>query len=293
MTSAVPGFDYSRAFARNLGLVTSAEQERLRNARAVVLGAGGVGGVHALSLARMGVGKFRIIDPDEFSLVNFNRQVGATMSTLGAPKASTIAAMVKEINPEAEVEALDKPLDASNVDAILDGVDVVMDGLDFFAVDARLTMFAAAKKREIHVVNAGPIGMSATLLVFGPGGMPFDTYFDIHPDTPKLERNVNFLVGVAPRASQRPYMDMAYSRPNEGYGPSLGAACMMCAGIAGIEALRIILKRPGLKLAPHYYQFDAYRQELYKGYLWWGNRHPLQLIKRKVARGILNKLLTA
>ena len=72
---------YQQAYARNIGWVTPAEQAALRGKRVAIAGMGGVGGVHLLTLARLGIGAFHIADFDTFDIANFNRQVGATMST--------------------------------------------------------------------------------------------------------------------------------------------------------------------------------------------------------------------
>src|SRR5436190_7249977 len=80
---SVARWSYEEAFRRNRGLCTDNEQHILRNSRVAIAGMGGVGGVHLVTLARLGVGKFTIADPDSFDVVNFNRQYGATMSNLG------------------------------------------------------------------------------------------------------------------------------------------------------------------------------------------------------------------
>ena len=67
-------FSAAEAFERNLGLISPEEQERLAKTTIAIAGCGGVGGVHAHTLARLGIGGFRLCDPDEFSLANFNRQ---------------------------------------------------------------------------------------------------------------------------------------------------------------------------------------------------------------------------
>src|SRR5574343_663958 len=95
-----PAFNYDEAFSRNIGWVTLAEQAALRGKRVAIAGMGGVGGVHLLTLARLGVGAFHIADMDTFDVVNFNRQVGATVSTLGRPKVEVLARMALDINPE-------------------------------------------------------------------------------------------------------------------------------------------------------------------------------------------------
>ena len=84
-------FSYEVAFARNLGLVSDVEQARLKNARIGLPGLGGVGGAHLQALARMGIQHFHLADPDLFEVVNFNRQLGATMETVGCRKADVIA----------------------------------------------------------------------------------------------------------------------------------------------------------------------------------------------------------
>ena len=76
-------FDYLHAFSRNLGWVTEAEQQQLRGKRIAIAGLGGVGGGHLLTLARLGIGAFTAADFDTFDVLNFNRQAGAMVSTLG------------------------------------------------------------------------------------------------------------------------------------------------------------------------------------------------------------------
>ncbi|MFZ2293610.1 MAG: ThiF family adenylyltransferase, partial [Polaromonas sp.] len=73
-------FDYDRAFSRNIGWVTQAEQEKLKRSRIAIAGLGGVGGGHLLTLARLGISNFNIADFDDFDVHNLNRQAGAFMS---------------------------------------------------------------------------------------------------------------------------------------------------------------------------------------------------------------------
>src|SRR5574338_1379973 len=96
-------FDYSEAFSRNIGWLSQEEQPLPRPKRVAIAGLGGVGGVHLLTLARLGVARFSLADFDTFDLVNFNRQVGATMSSLGQPKLEVLARMARDINPEVEL----------------------------------------------------------------------------------------------------------------------------------------------------------------------------------------------
>ena len=97
-------FSYSEAFSRNIGWVTEAEQAALRAKTVAIAGMGGVGGVHLLTLARLGISRFHIADFDSFGLVNFNRQAGAMMSTLGQPKVDALKRMALDVNPEIHIE---------------------------------------------------------------------------------------------------------------------------------------------------------------------------------------------
>ena len=114
--------------------------------------------------------------------------------------------------------------------------------------------------------------------------MSFDEYFGLNDGMSALDQLIAFLVGVAPQATQRVYMDLQAADPARRRGPSAGLACQLCSGVTTVEVLKILLGRPHLHPAPRYYQFDAYRQVLRRGYLWWGGRNPLQRLKRWLVR---------
>jgi molybdopterin/thiamine biosynthesis adenylyltransferase len=241
---------------------------------------GGVGGVHLVTLARLGIGKFTIADPDTFSVVNFNRQYGATLSNLGRNKAEAMAKIALEINPELDLRVTTKRIDEHNVDRFLDGADIFLDGLDFFAIDARRSIFRRAAERGIWAVTAGPIGCSAAWLVFDPAGMSFDEYFDLHDEMPLISQLVAFAVGLTPRATHRHYLDLNQVDLGQGYGPSLAAACQLASGVAAAEVQKILLGRGKVSPAPCYAQFDAFLQRTIHGRLRAGNRGLGQRMKR-------------
>ena len=282
-------FDYDKAFSRNIGWVTETEQARLRRARVAIGGLGGVGGVHLLTLARLGIGAFSIADFDVFDIANFNRQVGATVSTLEQPKIDVLATMARDINPEIELRTFPAGIGSDTLEDFLDGVDVYVDGLDFFAFDARRMTFAACERKGIPVVTAAPLGLGTALLVFAPGGMSFDDYFGFS-GCDEMEMAIRFLVGLSPAMLQRGYVaDMSRVNLAERRGPSSIAACQLCAGVAAIETLKLLLGRGGVRLAPRGSQFDGYRMRYIKTWRPWGHRNPLQrlmiaLVKMQLAR---------
>jgi molybdopterin/thiamine biosynthesis adenylyltransferase len=284
-----PLFNYGSAFARNIGWITLAEQALLRAKRVAIAGLGGVGGIHLLTLTRLGISRLHIADFDHFGLANFNRQAGAAMSTLNRPKAEVLAAMARDINPEIELRTFVGGVDANNADAFLADVDLYIDGLDFFAFDSRETLFSACAARGIPATTVAPLGMGAALLNFLPGGMSFEDYFGWHGQT-EQEKALRFLVGLAPRVLHADYLvDASRVDLSARRGPSTIMACQLCAGVAATEALKILLGRGRVLAAPHGIHYDAYRNKMVHTWRPGGHRNPLQrllmaLVRRRMDR---------
>jgi len=284
MTTA---FSYSQAFSRNIGWVTRAEQEALRRKRVAIAGMGGVGGIHLLTLARLGVGAFHIADFDTFDIANFNRQVGATVSSLGRAKADVMEAMVKDINPDAEVTLFRDGVTDANLPEFFSGVDLYVDGLDFFAFAARQATFAACAELGIAASTAAPLGMGAALLNFLPRKTTFEQYF-LWRQHSEDEKAIRFLLGLAPAGLHRPYLvDPSTVNLAERRGPSTIIACQLCAGIVAAEALKMLLGRGEVRAAPHGVHFDAYRNRLVHTWRPGGNNHPFQRMALAIARRTL------
>lgn len=277
-------FSYHTAFSRNIGWITQHEQECLRHKRVAIAGMGGVGGFHLLTLARLGIEKFNISDLDTFELANFNRQAGASMGTLERPKVEILAEMTRDINPESDLAIYPQGVNEGNLQSFFQGVDLYVDGLDFFAFDARERVFAYCAQHDIPAVTVAPLGMSAALLNFLPGGMSFEDYFQLN-GRPELEKAVRFLVGLAPALLHRHYLaDKTRVNLKERRGPSTIMACQLCAGVAASEALKILLGRGKVWAAPHGIQFDGYRNKLAHTWRPGGNRHPLNRLAITLAR---------
>lgn len=282
-------FDYNAAFSRNIGWVTEEEQQRLRNCRIAIGGLGGVGGVHLLTLARLGIGKFHVADFDKFDLVNFNRQVGATVSSVDRAKIEVLEEMALDINPELEINPFPDGISPQNLDRFLDGVDVYVDGLDFFAFDVRRQTFAACRSKGIPVVTAAPLGLGTAVLVFSPSGMSCDDYFGFE-GCDELEMAIRFLIGLSPAVLQRGYVaDMSRISLPEHRGPSSIASCQLCAGVAAVETLKLLLGRGKIRYAPQGSQFDAYRMKYVRTWRPFGYRNPLQILMRFLLRKQLQK----
>jgi molybdopterin/thiamine biosynthesis adenylyltransferase len=284
MAAPSPGFSYDQAFSRNIGWVTAAEQRILQGKRIAIAGMGGVGGVHLLTLARLGVGAFHIADFDHFDIANFNRQVGAGMGSLGRPKVEVLAEMARDINPELQLTRFPHGVNEANLASFLDGVDLYVDGLDFFAFAARQATFAACARLNIPAITAAPLGMGAAVLTFMPGQMTFEDYFG-WGDRSDDDKALRFLVGLAPAGLHGRYLvDPGAINLEQQRGPSTSMGCQLCAGVAATEALKILLGRGPVLAAPYGFQYDAYRNLLVRTWRPGGNRHPLQRLAMMLLR---------
>jgi tRNA threonylcarbamoyladenosine dehydratase len=280
-------FDYAKAFSRNIGWVTQAEQAKLRGTRAAIAGLGGVGGAHLLTLSRLGIGNFNISDFDEFDVHNLNRQVGAYMPNMGHSKLGTLARMCKDINPEINLRQFPKGVQPDNVDDFLKDVDIYIDGLDFFALPARRMVFAKCREKGIPALTAAPLGMGTAFLYFSPDGMSFEDYFKVEGKE-RDDQYANFIAGLSPAMLTRDYLVVPEAvNFQEKRGPSTIMACDMCAGVMGTSALKVLLGRGEIKAAPWGLHFDAYHQKLKHTWRPFGNANPLQKLLVKFIRPML------
>lgn len=275
-------WSYDVAFSRNLGLISPDEQQRLRNSRVAIAGMGGIGGSDLITLVRMGVGRFTIADPDCFEQANVNRQYGSRCSTFGRNKAEVMAEIARDINPEVDIRLLTEPICADNATDFLHDADVFVDAIEVFEMDVRRQLFRQAALQRIFSITAGPVGFSGIWIIFDPLGMSFDRYFDLSDDMDETDKVVAFVVGVAPKATHRKYLDLRYVDIKARRGPSSAAACQIASGAMACQVVKILLGRSQVKAAPYYQQFDPYANRFAKGFLWRGNRHPWQRIKRRI-----------
>ncbi|MCK7594778.1 tRNA threonylcarbamoyladenosine dehydratase [Pseudomarimonas salicorniae] len=124
--------------------------------RVVVVGVGGVGSWLVEALLRSGVGRLRLIDADDVCESNVNRQLPALEGSFGRSKVALLAERARLINPEAEVEPLAQMLTASNLEALLEGVDLVLDACDSFR--SKVELIAWCRRRKLPLIVSGSAG---------------------------------------------------------------------------------------------------------------------------------------
>ena len=150
-------------YARQIVLphVGGAGQARLKKARAVVIGAGGIGSAAIPALAGAGIGRLTIIDDDVVEEANLHRQPIFRTDQAGSPKAVTAANFVKGINPFVEVVPIRERIDQGNASKLIDGHSLVVDGSDNFAT--RLAASDASTRLEIPLISAAAVQFQAQI----------------------------------------------------------------------------------------------------------------------------------
>ena len=162
-------------------------QNKLKAARALIVGAGGLGSPALQYLAGAGVGTLGIVDDDAVSLSNLHRQVIHATDDVGLPKTASAAAAIARINPHVAVEPIALRLDASNAPAIVRRFDVVLDGSDNFATRYALSDACFYERRPLVSAALGEFdGTLTTLKPYenGADGRPNPTYRCLFPEAP-------------------------------------------------------------------------------------------------------------
>lgn len=140
-------------FDRTRRLIGAEALERLRKARVIIFGLGGVGGSAAEALVRAGVGRLTFVDADCVDATNLNRQIVATQDTVGMPKAEAMRARALAICPEAQIEAVRAFYDAHTADRFdLRAYDYVADAID--SVSAKLLLIERATAAGTPIISA-------------------------------------------------------------------------------------------------------------------------------------------
>jgi molybdopterin/thiamine biosynthesis adenylyltransferase len=252
VTPLQPAFDYETFVGRNAGFVDAKEQARLRAASVFVCGVGGMGGAAVQSLARAGVGHLVIADMDHFEISNLNRQVFATLDTVGESKTDATAAAICRINPEARVSIHGADW-VDRLDAILAEHKVVINGTD--DVTAGIHLYRKAREHGATVIDAYTSPLPSVTVVrphdprpeerlgFPTLGVDWRAFTPSQLDACKLAEAIHVMV----HSSSAKHIDLtvaaemlAGTRPRPSFAPMVIATGTLMA----FEALKVLLGRP-------------------------------------------------
>jgi molybdopterin/thiamine biosynthesis adenylyltransferase len=223
-------------YARHIVLreIGGTGQRRLRDARVLVVGAGGLGSPALLYLAAAGVGTLRVVDDDAVSLSNLHRQILFGDADIGAPKIAVAAAALGRLNPHVTVEAREARLDADNADGLLAGCDAALDGSDSFATRAAVN--AACVAAGVPLISGALSQWEGQVSLFDPArGGP--CYACVFPEAPAA--------GLAPSCAE---------------AGVVGALPGVIGSMMALEAVKLIA-RAGEGLRGRMFLFDGLHAE--------------------------------
>ncbi|MFS2108901.1 ThiF family adenylyltransferase [Sphingomonas sp. Sphisp140] len=246
-------FSYDEMTTRNRGFVTAQEQARLRAARVLIPGVGGMGGAAFMALVRAGVGRFVIADIDTFEVSNLNRQLFATLDTISQPKAEAARAGALRINPEAEIELLGGEWTEA-LDRLIPASDVIVNGMDDAAAGVHLYRRARAHGRTVIDAYASPLPSVTVVRPSAPRpeerlgyptvGVPW-TEVTAEMRVACLQREIEY---VLTHSSSHRHVDLdvaAEVAAGKRSRFSFSTMVTMAGTLMAEEAVRVILARPG------------------------------------------------
>jgi hypothetical protein len=247
-------FNYADFTTRNIGFVSVAEQQCLRQSCVFVCGTGGMGGATLMGLARAGVGKLIVADIDSFEISNLNRQLFAFTDTVGRPKAEAAAEAVRRINPELEIEVLGAEWPGA-IERIASRAQVIVNGTDDLA--ASLLLYRTARAWRLPVIDAYASPLPSVYVTRAGEAMPeerlgYPTTGKYWNAVTKQDREAAFqceIMHVLVHSSSRHHIDLAAAaevaagrRSRMSFAPMVISTGMLMA----YEALALLLdKRTG------------------------------------------------
>jgi len=243
-------------YARHILLrdVGGVGQQKLKNARVLVIGAGGLGAPVLMYLAAAGVGTIGIVDDDEVDLSNLQRQIIHTTERVGKAKTASAAYMLKDINPHVNVITHQLRIAADNALEIVADYDIVADGCDNF--ETRFVVSDACFFAKKILVSAAVGQFDGQLSTFkphltAPDGNPYPSYRTLHPQVPP-----------------------AGSLPTCAEAGILGALTGIIGSMQAMEVIKEILEI-GDSLAGKILMYDALATSSFTAKIKWQKTDPL------------------
>ena len=287
---------------RNMGFWNEATQQAVFDTEVAIAGNGGTGNLIGMELARIGVQRFRIADPEVFDEVNANRVMGARTDTIGRNKAEVLREDILSINPYAQVHTYTDGITPDNVEEFLSSADIALNGTELTKPELGTMLARQARRRRvggsaapIPILDIEYIGHAGQGTVFDPtSAMTFERFMGIKGggDAPLDEVAQQSIDPSYYLAYLPPYGDLTTLRAlREGAPlPSNMIGAGVAAQIGLSEVLRLIRQRVGERglkptFAPSVRWYDAYTNA--SG----STRHPRLSYYRHLGGVVVSSLL--
>ncbi|MGB3069984.1 MAG: HesA/MoeB/ThiF family protein [Ottowia sp.] len=169
-------------------------QQKLLDAHALILGAGGLGSPVALYLASAGVGRLTIVDDDTVDLTNLQRQIMHTEARVGQAKVDSARQAIAAINPDVIVDTIAERVDAERLTSLMAHADIALDCTDNFATRQALNQACVATGKPL--VSGAAIGFDGQISVYDPRDAASPCYACVFPPTQEVEEARCSTMGV-------------------------------------------------------------------------------------------------
>lgn len=292
---------YSPESHRNMGFWNNATQQALNDTEIAIAGTGGTGNFLGMALARVGVQRFHIADPETFDVANSNRVMGARVDTIGRNKAEVLKEDILAINPGAQVTTYTMGINEDNISEFLRSADLAINGTELTMPQLGTMLSREARSRHVNgelspisVLDVEYVGHGAQGTSFGPRGVTFEEFMGIEggnraPLDEVADQVIDpsrYLVYIPPYGDLTTLKEMrdGASLPSN----MLGATAAVSIGMA--ETLKHVRQRVGERgakpvYAPRVRWHDSYTNRSGE------TRHPQFSYYRGIARVAVNNLL--
>jgi len=142
-------------------------QKKLKRAKVIIAGGGGLGSISSIYLAAAGVGTIRIVDHDKVELSNLNRQILHWDKDIGRNKVDSAAEKLSQFNQKAKIEAIEETVNEANVSRLVAGFDVIVDAMD--NLPTRYLLNKAAIEHRIPFIHGAIYGLEGRAMTIIPG----------------------------------------------------------------------------------------------------------------------------
>ena len=266
---AAVGSGFPERLDRSRGLFTAEEIDVLSRSTVSIAGVGGVGGRVAEVLARSGVGRLRLADPDTFSVSNLNRQAASSIDTIDRNKAEVVAELCRLVAPGIEVSAWNEGITPGNLAEFVGASDAVVDGTDYTLPSLGLRLTRAATDQGIPLALGVEVAFGAWHTVFTrPGqfeklmGLPREVSFeDLETGRASVPlwrwvlRIPDYLTIDALRALERGEIE----------APAIAPAVEISAAMLATDILQLLLGHPTAVVAPRVHAVDVRSGHSWRG----------------------------
>ncbi|MBP1723008.1 MAG: UBA/THIF-type binding protein [Deltaproteobacteria bacterium] len=187
---------WPQRYLRNMGSLGVSGQKKLLQSRALLIGAGGLGGTVAILLARMGLGSLVIADGDSFSEDNLNRQALSLEPNVGVLKVRAARMEIARVNAATEVEVFEGFVAEKELSDLIRGVQVAIDALD--NMPSRFRLEKASKDRGVPLVHGAVAGFTGQVTTIYPEDVGFRAFYGDPQNTPEkgIEVELGNLAGI-------------------------------------------------------------------------------------------------